>query len=135
MKDKQDKQKQLSPAEFIKYAAENHIKFTLPENNRKYPMQHCQDDLVNQKFRVLHKQIVNAIIQFCKENNIMIDEFNLYADGLEDSIKHGQWCPSTDSCFRMDETLERENGKSVWEMNNEEYKLAKIKHEPILISM
>ena len=39
MKDKQDKQKQLSPAEFVKYAAENHIKFTLPEDNRKYPME------------------------------------------------------------------------------------------------
>lgn len=135
MKDKQDKQKQLSLAEFVKHAAENHVKFTLPEDNRKYPMQHCQDDLVNQKFRVLHKQIVNAVIQFCKENNIMIDEFNLYADGLEDSIKNGQWCSSTDSCFRMDESLERECGKSVWEMSNEEYKLAKIKHEPILISL
>jgi hypothetical protein len=78
------------------------------EDNRKYPMQKCQDDSVNQKFRVLHKQIVNAVIQFCKENNIMIDEFNLYADGLEDSIKHGKWCPSTDSSFRMDESLERD---------------------------
>jgi len=130
-----DKQKQLSPAEFIKHAADNHIEFTLPEDNRKYPMQQCQDDLLNQKFRVLHKQIVNAIIQFCKENNIMIDEFNLYADGLEDSIKHGQWCPSTDSSFRMDESLERENGKAVWEMNNKEYKLAKVNHEPFLFSM
>lgn len=135
MKDKQDKQKQLSLAEFVKHAAENHIEFTLPEDNRKYPMQKCQDDLVNQKFRVLHKQIVNAVIQFCKENNIMIDEFNLYADGLEDSIKHGQWCPSTDSCFRMDESLERENGKSVWKMDNKEYKLAKVNHEPFLYSM
>ena len=33
MKDKQDKQKQLSLAEFVKHAAENHIEFTLPEDN------------------------------------------------------------------------------------------------------
>ena len=75
-----DNLKQMSPAEFVKHAAENHIKFILPEDNRKYPMQQCQDDLLNQKFRVLHKQIVNAIIQFCKENDIVIDKFQLNAD-------------------------------------------------------
>ena len=127
--------KQISSADFVKYAADNHIKFTLPEDNRKYPMQHCQDDTINKDFRQLHHDIVNTIIQFCAKHNIIIDEFNLYADGLEDSIKHGQWCPSTDSCFRMDESLERENGKSVWKMDNKEYKLAKVNHEPFLCSM
>ena len=130
-----DKQKQLSPAEFIKHAADSHIEITLPEDNRKYPMQHCQDDTINEDFGRLHHDIVNTIIQFCTKHNIIIDEFNLYADGLEDSIKHGQWCPSTDSCFRMDESLKRENGKAVWEMDNKEYKLAKVNHEPFLYSM
>lgn len=92
----------MSPAEFVKYAAENHIKFTLPEDNRKYYGQQCQDDLINQKFRVLHKQIVNTIIQFCKENDIMIDEFNMSADCLEDSIKAGSWQACTDSSLRFE---------------------------------
>lgn len=130
-----DKQKQLSPAEFLKYAAENHIKFTLPEDNRKYPMQHCQDDLVNQKFRVLHKQIVNAVIQFCKENNIEVDEFNIYADGVRESIPFGKWTPATDSSFRMDESLSNENGKDVYKMSDEEYRKAKINHKPFLLSV
>ena len=130
-----DKPKQLSLGEFVKYAADNHIEFTLPENNSKYPMQQCQDDAINDDFRALHHDIVNTIIQFCVKHNIVIDEFNLHADGLEDSIKHGEWCASTDSSFRMDESLERECGKPVWEMDNKEYKLAKINHKPILISL
>jgi hypothetical protein len=73
-------------------------------DNLKYSYQQCQDDLLNQKFRVLHKQIVNAIIQFCKENDIMIDEIHLNADCLEDSIKAGSWQSCTDSCFRLDKT-------------------------------
>lgn len=101
-----DNLKQMSPTDFVKYAAEKHIKFTLPEDNRKYPMQQCQDDLLNQKFRVLHKQIVNAIIQFCKENDIIIDEFHLNADCLEESIKAGSWQSCTDSCLRFDKFTE-----------------------------
>lgn len=69
------------------------------ENNRKYYGQQCQDDLINQKFGVLHKQIVNAIIQFCKENNIDIDEFYLKADGVSTSIPYGEWQPCTDSAL------------------------------------
>ena len=61
----------------------------------------CQDDLIKQKFVVLHKQIVNTIIQFCKENNINVNEFYLKADGLGNSIKYGSWQPSTDSCFEL----------------------------------
>ena len=92
----------MSAAEFVKYAAENHIKFEVPEDTRKYPGQQCQDDLLNQKLRVLHKQIVNAIIQFCKENDIVIDEFQLNADGLPDSIKAGSWQACTDSSLRFE---------------------------------
>lgn len=96
------KVKKMSPAEFVKYAADNHIKFDLPEDNRQYPGQQCQDNLINQKFRTLHTQIVNAIIQFCKENDILIDEFHLNADALEDSIKAGSWQSCTDSCLTFD---------------------------------
>ena len=96
------KVKKMTPAEFIKYAADNHIKFDLPEDNKKYPGQQCQDDLINQKFRELHKNVVDIIIQFCKENDILIDEFHLNANALKDSIKFGSWQPCTDSCLTFD---------------------------------
>ena len=51
-------------AEFVKYAAENHIKFTLPEDNRKYPGQKCQEPELNFAFRNLHTNIINQIINF-----------------------------------------------------------------------
>ena len=96
------KVKKMTPAEFIKYAADNHIKFDLLEDNRKFPGQQCQDDLINQKFRELHKNVVDIIIHFCKENNIIINEFHLNADTLEDSIKAGSWQSCTDSCLIFD---------------------------------
>ena len=96
------KVKKMSPAEFIKYAADNHIKFDIPEDNRKYPGQQCQDSELNKKFRELHKNVVDIIIHFCKENNITINEFHLNADALEDSIKFGSWQSCTDSCLTFD---------------------------------
>lgn len=132
-----DNLKQMSPAEFVKHAAENHIKFILPEDNRKYPMQQCQDDLLNQKFRVLHKQIVNAIIQFCKENDIVIDEFQLNAVCLEDSIKAGSWQACTDSCFRFDKFTEEY--KDVMSMkkivSDKEFNRIVANEEAFLISL
>lgn len=127
----------MSPAEFIKYAAENHIKFTLPEDTRKYPGQQCQDDLLNQKFRVLHKQIVNAIIQFCKENDIVIDEFQLNADCLEGSIKAGSWQACTDSSLRFEKYSQEY--KDVISMkkvvSKDEFNKILINEEPFLFSI
>lgn len=96
------KVKKMNPVEFIKYAADNHIEINIPEDNRKYPYQQCQDSELNKKFRTLHKQIVNAIIQFCKENDILIDEFHLNADGVSGSIQYGKWESCTDSCLTFD---------------------------------
>ena len=101
----------------------------------KYPYQKSQDEELKKKFYNLHVEIVNKVISFCKENNIQIDEFNIYADGVRDSIEYGEWCSSTDSSFRMDESLSNENGKSVYEMTDEEYKRAKVNHKPFLLSM
>lgn len=127
----------ISAAEFVKYAAENHIKFTLPEDTRKYPGQQCQDDLLNQKFRVLHKQIVNAIIQFCKENDIVIDEFQLNADCLENSIKAGSWQPCTDSSLRFEKYSQEY--KDVISMkkvvSKDEFNKILIEEEPFLFSI
>lgn len=73
----------------------------------KYPMQECQDETINEDFRMLHNDIVNTIIQFCVGHNIVIDEFYLNADCLEESIKAGSWQPCTDSCFQFDKDSEK----------------------------
>lgn len=67
----------------------------------KYFGQQCQDDTLNLKFRELHYKLVNEIISFCKENNIIIDEFHLNADGVEGSIPFGEWKSCTDSCLEF----------------------------------
>ena len=133
----------ISGSAFIKHLADNHVKITLPESNRKYPLQQCQDDLLNQKFRVLHKQIVNAIIQFCKENDIVIDEFHLNTDCFEDSIKAGSWQPSTDSCLRFDKFTQEykdcvgmKDEESIRKFSDEkEYRRICSEQEPFLISL
>ena len=100
-----------------------------------YPLQKSQDKDLKKKFDNLHVEIVNKVIDFCKENNIQIDEFSIYADGVRDSIPFGKWTSVTDSCFRMDESLSNENGKDVYKMSDKEYKLAKINHKPFLLSV
>ena len=75
------------------------IKLSYEEDTRKYFGQQCQDEELNKKFRKFHEDIVNQIICFCKDNDIIIDEFNLSADGLEDSIENGSWQACTDSSF------------------------------------
>ena len=90
-------QKKMSPAEYIKYLADNHIEIEIPEDNRKFPGQQCQDERLNYKFRQLHKHLVNEVIEFCKSHNIVIDEFRLNADGLAESIPYGSWQSCTDS--------------------------------------
>lgn len=69
------------------------------EDNKKFYGQQCQDEELNKKFRKFHEDIVNQIISFCKDNDIMIDEFSLYADELEGSIEKGSWQACTDSSF------------------------------------
>ena len=90
-----------------------------------YPLQKSQDKDLKKKFDNLHVEIVNK----------QIDEFNIYADGVRDSISFGEWTSVTDSCFRMDESLSNENGKDVYKMSDKEYKLAKINHKPFLLSV
>lgn len=78
---------------------DTNIKLSYEEDTRKYFGQQCQDEELNKKFRKFHEDIVNQIICFCKDNNIIIDEFSLSADELEDSIERGSWQACTDSSF------------------------------------
>ena len=78
------------------------IKFEYTPDTRKYPGQQCQDEELTKKFRAFHEELVNKVISFCKDNNILIDEFHLNADSLEDSIKFGSWQACTDSCFSFE---------------------------------
>jgi len=130
------KTKKMSVAEFVKYAAENHIKFTLPEDNRKYPGQKCQEEILNKAFRELHTKLVNEIIDFCKEWHISIDEFHLNADSLEGSIKFGSWQSCTDSCLSFDKySQEYKDIISMKKLvSDSEYNKIIANEEPYLLS-
>lgn len=46
----------------------------------------------------LHKLLVQTVIDFLKKENIdEVWEVQFSADGLTDSVKQGEWTPSTDS--------------------------------------
>lgn len=105
--------------------------------DKKYPLQVCQDDDMTKKFRDLHYEIVNKIISFCKENNICIDEFHLSADGVKNSIPYGKWQACTDSEFSMikftDEYKDAVSMKK--QIDEDEWKRIKLEQEYYLFSM
>lgn len=137
------KVKKMSAAEFVKYAADNHIKFTLPKDNRKYPGQKCQEDNLNIAFRHLHENLVNEVIQFCRAYGITIDGFHLNADELEDSIKFGSWQHCTDSCLRFDkftqeykDCISMKDEASIEKIKDDkEWRRIKLEQEPYLVSI
>lgn len=134
--------KEMTASEYIKYLAEHKIKITMPEDNRKYYGQQCQDEQLNIAFRNLHHKLVNEIISFCRAWNISIDEFHLNADGVAESIKFGEWQACTDSCLTFDKFSE-DYKKAFWSCDKEflerktKQDLDKIKlsQEPYLRSM
>lgn len=130
------KKNKMSAAEFVKYAAENHIKFEVPEDTRKYPGQQCQDEKINNAFRNLHKNIVDEIIGFCNAYGISIDEFHMSADCLEDSIKAGSWQACTDSSLQFEKYSQEY--KDVISMkkvvSKDEFNKILINEEPFLFS-
>ena len=87
----------------------------------KYYGQICQDDKITNDFRELHDKIVNEIIKFCNEHNIIIDTFSIDADGIKYSIPFNEWTAFTDSSFVMYEN-------DIRNKNNETNK-------PFLLSM
>ena len=113
------------------------IKMSFEPDTRKYYGQQCQDDNINMKFRDLHKKIVNEIIAFCKENNIVVDEIHLNADGVAESIPYGEWQACTDSYFGLDKFSDE-----YWDVismnkhvTDKEWKSIKAKQEPFIFSM
>jgi len=113
------------------------IKLEYTQDTRKYFGQQCQDDEINMKFKDLHKKIINEIIAFCKENNIVVDEIHLNADGVAESIPYGEWQACTDSYFGLNKfsneyldviTMKKSVDKKEW-------KLIKAKQEPFIFSM
>lgn len=113
------------------------IKMEYTPDIREFPFQQCQDVEINKKFRELHKKIVNEIISFCKENNIIVDEIHLNADGVAESIPYGEWQACTDSYFSLekftDEYLDVVSMKK--HVDDKEWKLIKAKQEPFIFSM
>lgn len=76
--------------------------------------QECQDAEITKKFRELHVKIVNEVISFCKDNSVIVDEFYLHADGLDESIKFGSWQPATDSQFELLKDAEGNEDKETF---------------------
>ena len=109
----------------------------LPENNRQFPGQQCQDPGLNERFRALHQELVNRVIAFCVQNNVVIDEFNLNADMLEWSIKTGSWQCCTDSSLVFDKQTEeyKEVMSSKKQVSSEEFQKIKDAQEPFMYSM
>lgn len=54
------------------------------------------------KFYWLHKQLVQHIIDYCKDNSIEVHEVVFGGDNWDESIKDGRWLPGLDSylCFK-----------------------------------
>lgn len=76
-----------------------------------------RDPELHDAFSDLHEQIVNLVINFCKEHNLTdIDEFHVGADGIKGSIPYGVWCPCTDSSMSIIKLVENteEVSKEYW---------------------
>lgn len=75
----------------------------------KYPYQISQDPDLKKRFDGLHKDIMENVIEFCRDNGIEIDEFFIQADGMKESIRAGRWSPVTDSVCAMEIDRETAN--------------------------
>lgn len=91
--------------------------------DKKFHLQQCQDEEITKSFRQLHNEVVDLIIKWCHDNGVVINEFHLNADCLEDSIKAGSWQPCTDSELSFMKKFD----------NN--YEIERKNHEPHLYSM
>lgn len=113
------------------------------KDNKKYPLQQCQDDHITNAFRRLHERLIDEVIGFCRAYGISIDELHLNADSLEDSIKHGSWQSCTDSCLQFDkftqeykDCVDMKNEESIKKFaDDNEYKRIINEQKPFLISM
>ena len=107
------------------------------KSEKKFYGQQCQDEELTMKFRDLHESLVNQVIAFCKENNIVIDEFHMAADDLSDSIKFGSWQSCTDSSLSFEKFTDE--WKDIITMKNvvddKTYRQVRSEQEPFLFSI
>jgi len=111
--------------------------------DKKFCSQQCQNEEITKSFRQLHNEVVDLIVKWCHDNNVMIDEFNLNADCLEDSIKAGSWQSCTDSALtfmkfdndykRIFHQCDREFIRTL--TKNDINEIEQRNHEPYLFSM
>ena len=94
----------------LQYSSEE-LEFQEPKKEKEFYGQVCQDPETTKKFRDLHKELVDRVIEWCNENSVDIDEFHLHADGIRESIHYSSWQPCTDSGFEMysRESLDKED--------------------------
>lgn len=88
------------------------IEFQEPKEKKEFYGQVCQDPDITKKFRDLHKELVDRVIEWCNENNVRIDEFHLHADGIQESIPYASWQPCTDSGLEMYRREDLEEGET-----------------------
>ena len=58
------------------------------QKDKKFYGQQCQDETITMEFRELHDEIVNKIIKFCNDHNIMIDEVSMKIYDIDESIPY-----------------------------------------------
>ena len=88
------------------------IEFQEPKEKKEFYGQVCQDPDTTKKFRDLHKELVDRVIEWCNENSVQIDEFHLHADGIRESIPYASWQPCTDSGLEMYRREDLEEGET-----------------------
>jgi hypothetical protein len=88
------------------------IEFQEPKEKKEFYGQVCQDPDTTKKFRDLHKELVDRVIEWCNENNVKIDEFHLRADGIRESIPYASLQPCTDSGLEMYRCEDLEEGET-----------------------
>ncbi len=76
-----------------------------------------RDPELHDAFSDLHEQIVNLVVNFCKEHNLTdVDEFYVSANGIKGSVPYGVWCSCTDSDMSIIKLVENaeEASKEYW---------------------
>lgn len=77
-----------------------------------------RDTKLHEAFSKLHEEIVDKVIQFCKEHDLDVDEFVVSADGLLGSKDFGKWTCCTDSCMEM-RVLKKDEETGMWHVDRE----------------
>lgn len=78
-----------------------------------------RDTKLHEAFSKLHEEIVNKVIQFCKEHDLDVDEFVVSADGLLGSKEFGEWTCFTDSHMEM-RAPKKDKETGMWYVDREE---------------